>query len=201
MRLVAAILVLFPLCASAQYVGDYQIDDTVRIMWNTFGGDGESITRGTNGTVSWYEDGSTTQSTSGVTDSEDFDSLTGVHLVSIAATAANGFEDGKTYHVVVSGAAVDGQTINAEIGMFTIGKIDFEVTVDAPTAEEVATAVLAAAVGPRTLACVLKALEAVSYGHYEGASSDRVFRSPENDGVTVSGSQTDTTRESDVTCP
>lgn len=70
-----------------------------------------------------------------------------------------------------------------------------------PTAEEVATAVLAASVGPRTLACVLKALESVSYGEFSGTSDARTFRSPENDGVTVSGTQSSTSRESSVSCP
>ena len=40
-----------------------------------------SITRATNGKVSVYRDGNVTQSTAGITDTEDFDGVTGIHLV------------------------------------------------------------------------------------------------------------------------
>jgi hypothetical protein len=122
MKRVLACLLLLPMGANAEYRGDWALEDTVRLEWNTFGGDGQSITRATNGTISWHEDGSTTQSTAGVTDTEDFDGNTGAHLVSIAATAANGFESGKTYVVELVGAVIDGQTVNGGLGTFTIGK-------------------------------------------------------------------------------
>ena len=63
------------------YLGDYAADSTVEFKWNTRGADGASITRTTDGSIRIYKDNSATQrsSSAGITDTEDFDTLTGVH--------------------------------------------------------------------------------------------------------------------------
>lgn len=103
------------------YKGDFKTGSTIRHMWVTNGVGGESITRATNGTISVYKDGGTTQTTTGVTDTEDFDSLTGVHLVAIDTSADGTFySSGSEFHVVLSGAVIDGKSINAVLFSFSI---------------------------------------------------------------------------------
>jgi hypothetical protein len=102
------------------YLGDFNVTQTVRFSWNTNAIAGESITRATNGTISVYKDGNTTQSTAGVTDTEDFDSLTGVHLVAIDLTADAFYVTGADYMVVLSAATIDGKTINATLAHFSV---------------------------------------------------------------------------------
>lgn len=103
------------------YLGDFRISSVVRKMWNSNAIAGESITRATNGTISVYKDGGTTQSTTGVTDTEDFDSLTGVHLVAIDTSADGTFYSaGSDFEVVLSAATIDGKTINATLFSFSL---------------------------------------------------------------------------------
>lgn len=102
------------------YFGDFAEDATVHIPWNSNDAGGASITRATNGTISVYKDNSATQSTAGITDTEDFDSLTGVHMVTIDTSADAFYATGSNYSVVLSGATIDGETVNACIGTFSI---------------------------------------------------------------------------------
>lgn len=103
------------------YLGDFNPGDTVRFMWNSNDSNGASITRSTNGTISVYQNGNTTQSTTGVTDTEDFDSLTGVHLVAVDTSADGTFyAAGRDFAVVLSGATIDTRSVNAVIAHFSI---------------------------------------------------------------------------------
>lgn len=103
------------------YLGDVAPGAIVRSMWNSSDANGASITRSTNGTISVYKDGGTTQSTAGVTDTEDFDSLTGVHLVAIDTSADGTFYSaGSDFIVVLSGATIDTRTVNAALFSFSL---------------------------------------------------------------------------------
>jgi hypothetical protein len=103
------------------YLGDFNPGDTVRFLWNSNSSTGASITRATNGTISVYQNLDTTQSTSGVTDTEDFDSLTGVHAVAIDTSSDGTFyAAGRDFAVVLSGASIDGETVNAVIAQFSL---------------------------------------------------------------------------------
>ena len=101
------------------YLGDFILGQTVDFIWNTAGADGASITRATDGTISVYKGNNTTQTTTGVTDTEDFDSLTGVHHCRIVTTDSF-YVARENYMVVLSAATIDGQTINACIASFSI---------------------------------------------------------------------------------
>lgn len=101
------------------YLGDFRKGDTVRGYWNATGADGASITRATNGTISVYKDGGTTQTTTGVTDTEDFDSVTGLNLFAIATTDSF-YTPGSDYAVVLSGATIDGKSVNAVLAHFSL---------------------------------------------------------------------------------
>ena len=100
-------------------LGDFLYQATVDFMWQSFTAAGASVTRATNGTISVYKGNNTTQTTTGVTDTEDFDTLTGVHHVRIATTDAF-YEPGFSYMVVLSGATIDGQSVNAVLATFSI---------------------------------------------------------------------------------
>lgn len=101
------------------YLGDFAFQQTIDFMWNTAGSNGASITRATNGTISVYKNNSVTQTTTGVTDTEDFDTLTGVHHCRIVTTDAF-YVAQESYMVVLSAATIDGQTVNACIAQFSI---------------------------------------------------------------------------------
>lgn len=102
------------------YLGDYVEDSTLDFMWSSNGADGASITRATNGTISVYKGNSVTQSTAGITDTEDFDSLTGIHHVRIDLAADAFYATGNDYMVVLSGATIDGKSVNAVLAHFSI---------------------------------------------------------------------------------
>jgi hypothetical protein len=103
-----------------QWLGDYKEDDTVYFLWSTNDADGASVTRATDGEVRIYKDNGTSQTTVGVTDTEDFDSLTGVHACTIDLSADAFYATGADYAVVLQGATIDGQTVNAVLAHFSI---------------------------------------------------------------------------------
>jgi hypothetical protein len=102
------------------YLGDFAEDATLDFKWSTNDADGASITRGTNGTVSVYVGNSAAQLTTGLTDSEDFDSLTGVHHCRIDLSASATYAPGSECQVVLSAATIDGQTVNHVLAHFSI---------------------------------------------------------------------------------
>ena len=107
------------------YLGDFPADQAIYFMWNTSDSDGASITRSTDGTISVYKDASngtafdTTQVTTGVTNDEDFDGLTGMHTCCITTTNA-WYEIGHDYSVVLSASTIDTQIVNVVIAHFSI---------------------------------------------------------------------------------
>lgn len=101
-------------------LGDIAEDAIVDFPWGSNGADGASITRATNGTISVYKGNNTTQVTAGVTDDEDYDSLTGVHHVRVDTSADAFYATGFDYFVVLSGAVIDGKTVNAPLAHFSI---------------------------------------------------------------------------------
>lgn len=135
------------------YLGDYKEDDTVYFLWSTNGSDGESITRSTNGTVSVYKDNGTSQTTTGVTDTEDFDSLTGIHACTIDLSADAFYAVGADYAVVLSAATIDSQTVNAVLAHFSIENRFNETTVTSMATGVVTAAAIAAdAIGASEIA-------------------------------------------------
>ena len=72
--------------------------------------------------VSAYEDGSLTQITAGITLGVDHDSVVGLNMLTIAATAANGYESGKDYNLVITTGTVDSVSVVGEVvGQFSLG--------------------------------------------------------------------------------
>ena len=117
--------------------GDFDTTETVYIPVNTFSSDDPSasvtITNLAAGDVEIHKDGSTTQraSDAGVTVSVDFDSVTGNHLIAIDLsdnTDAGFYEAGSRYLVRIEGTTIDGATVNAWVGGFSIGIINEQTT-------------------------------------------------------------------------
>lgn len=102
------------------YLGDYEEDSTVYFCWDTNSKRGASITRATDGAIKVYKDDSTTESTAGITDTEDFDSVTGVHNCKIDLSSDAFYAVGHDYSVVLAGAVIDGETVNSVLATFSI---------------------------------------------------------------------------------
>jgi hypothetical protein len=102
------------------YLGDFLKNAVVRFAWNASAANGASITRATNGTIHVYRDGNlTTEVTTGVTDTEDADSLPGVNVVAIDTSGAF-YTVGSEFMVVLKSAVIDGQTVNAVLAHFSL---------------------------------------------------------------------------------
>jgi hypothetical protein len=102
------------------YIGDFPQDQTIYHLWSTNDAYGASITRATDGTLHVYKNDATgTEVTTGITDTEDFDSLTGVHCCKIVTTDAF-YAPACDYTVVLKAASIDSQTVNAPIFSFSI---------------------------------------------------------------------------------
>ena len=102
-----------------KYFGDIAEDALIYFSFNTNAADGSSVTY-TGGVVEVYKDDATgTETTTGVTVSKDHDDLVGAHIVKID-TADAFYAVGADYNVVIDGATIDGQTVDAFIGSFSI---------------------------------------------------------------------------------
>ena len=111
------------------YYGDFPASATVYIPINTFDSNDPAasvtVTNLVNTDVHIHKDGGTTQrnNAAGITMTVDFDSITGNHLLIIDTsdnTVADFWEAGHEYQVRIEGATVDGGTINAWVGSFSI---------------------------------------------------------------------------------
>ena len=111
------------------YLGDFAEDDTVYIMFNTFTSNDPSasctITNFVNTDVHIHKDDGLTQrnNAAGITVSVDFDGITGSHMVKIDTsddTVGGFWVVGHEYFVRIEGTTIDGATINAVVGQFSI---------------------------------------------------------------------------------
>ena len=107
------------------YLGDFAEDATVYMPFNSFTSDDPSasstITNLADGDIKVHKDGSTTQiTTDGATVAINFDSITGNHLITIDTSAHSDYATGSDYLVRIEGTTVDGATVNAFIGSFSI---------------------------------------------------------------------------------
>src|SRR5690242_13553904 len=105
----------------------YPASTVVKALFNTFNSSGAAVTvtSFTAADVEVYKDGSTTQraSDNGFSVTVDFDSNTGIHLVSIdlSDNSDSGFYAvGSQYSVMVGPFTADSQTVNFVLGTFRI---------------------------------------------------------------------------------
>lgn len=102
------------------YLGDYKEDATLNFKWDTNGADGASITRAVDGTIQVYKSDSVTQSLVGITNVEDFDGLTGIHLCTIDLSSDAFYAIANDYQVILALATIDGKVVNSVLASFSI---------------------------------------------------------------------------------
>ena len=78
--------------------GDYQLEDTVYLPFTTRAFATGIPTALVAGVVEIYEDASTTQITTAETLAVSLDSIVGFNMITVVATAANGFGAGQSYN-------------------------------------------------------------------------------------------------------
>ena len=103
---------------------DITLEDTVFIAFTTraFATGVPTVLTGSQ-VVSAYENADLTQITAGITLGVDHDSVVGLNMLTIVATAANGYENGKDYQLVITAGTVGGVSVVGEVvGSFTIGR-------------------------------------------------------------------------------
>lgn len=112
------------LCASPCWpafadLGDYSEDASLSFMWATYDSNGGSITRSGDGSI-WVWKDATTTSTAGITNTEDFNGMVGVHKCVVDLSADVFYQTGADYQVTVRDATVDTRSYNAVIAGFSI---------------------------------------------------------------------------------
>ena len=101
-----------------EWYGNLAEDASLTFWWNTNDSSGASITRATDGTVKVERDDGT-DIAAGITDTEDNPGV-GVHRCVIDTSASALYTTGTDYTVWIDGTIIDGTTVNAKIGTFSI---------------------------------------------------------------------------------
>lgn len=134
------------------YYGDIAEDATIRVGFNTNAADGTPTTLSGTPAISIYKQGSTTESTAGVTLTVDYDSRTGYNVVVIDTSADAFYETGKDYQVVITTGTVDSvSVVGVVVASFSIENRPAS-TGGAPSAADVADAVWDEALSGHTTA-------------------------------------------------
>lgn len=104
------------------YKGDRLLGSSLSFKFTSVNGNGAPTTLGSAPIVSVYIDGSLVQSVTGVTLTTDFDAVTGLNHVAVAATSGNGFATGHDYDLILTNGAAGGVSyVGYTIGSFSIG--------------------------------------------------------------------------------
>lgn len=100
----------------AGYVGDCIAGETIYFLWRT------NKTPSAAGTIRVYRDNDDAEVSipTGITDTRNFDSQTNVHLCIINLASNTFYSKESDYSVVLSGATINGETVNAVIASFSI---------------------------------------------------------------------------------
>jgi hypothetical protein len=127
------------------HLGDFAVGATLHHKFTTrrFSSGAPFALAGTP-VVSAYEDDSTTQITAGITLTVDFDTVTGLNHLTVVASSGNGYEAGKTYHLVITTGTVDSVSVVGEVvGSFTMEKTAIFGRVGAPAGASIAADIAA----------------------------------------------------------
>jgi len=104
------------------YIGDFALESTLDFKFcTTAAATGAPTTLAGTPVISAYVGNSTTQLTAGITLTVDFDAVTGLHNVRVAATAANGYATASNYQLVITAGTVGGTSaVGYVVGEFSI---------------------------------------------------------------------------------
>lgn len=102
---------------------DISLNDTIYIRFPTRSfSTGAPITLSGSPVLSIYEENNLTQITTGVSVTVDYDGITGLNQATIVATSGNGYENGKSYDLIITTGTSSGVSVVGEVvGSFTIG--------------------------------------------------------------------------------
>lgn len=97
-------------------MSDFQLEDTLFFRFTTraFATGIPTVLAGTPA-IDIYENDSTTQVVVGESLTVDFDGVVGLNLITITATAASGFEAGKSYCCIIQAGTVGGVSVVGEV--------------------------------------------------------------------------------------
>jgi len=98
-----------------QYLGDYAEDGTVSYKFATHQLDGTPITFAGSPAVAVYKSNNTTEITTGVTLTEDFDSRTGCNHVQVDLSSSSDYATANDYQIVVTSGTVDGTSVVGQV--------------------------------------------------------------------------------------
>lgn len=101
-------------------LGDFAEDSIVDFMWYTNDTNGGAISRSVDGTISVYKGNNIAQTVVGVTDTKDFDGITGLNHCRVDTSSDAFYETGYDYMVVLTGATIDSQSVNAVLVHFSL---------------------------------------------------------------------------------
>ncbi len=106
----------------SKYLGDYSPTKTVNCKFNTHQADGTPITLAGTPAISVYKAGSTTESTTGVTLTVDYDSITGMHNIAIDTSADGTFYSADSdFDIVITTGTVDSiSVVGTIVGSFSL---------------------------------------------------------------------------------
>lgn len=110
------------------YLGDFKKGSKVYFCWTMYGSNGGSVDRGSGeygGTIVIYRANmmgklEAGENNCGLTEYTSFDNLTGVNSGIINLSSHPFYEAGRDYYIVLKTAVIEGLTINALLGMFSI---------------------------------------------------------------------------------
>lgn len=103
------------------FLGDFKLGSTVSRRFCTVQSTGAPTTLSGSPVVSVYPSGSTTESTTGVTLTADYDSRTGLNNLAIVATAANSYARQTDYDMVITTGTVNSvSAVGYVVGTFSI---------------------------------------------------------------------------------
>lgn len=154
-------------------LGDRAVGSTLSFLFNTHKSDGTPITLAGTPVVSVYKN-STTESTSGVTLTVDYDSRTGMHNV-VIDTSADGtfYATGNDFNVVITTGTVNSvSVVGTCIGKFSIGRQNISHAASVAWASGAITdAVFAAATYPKAIRTATVDSAAAAYVNLDGSAS------------------------------
>jgi len=110
------------LIESQGYLGDMELDQTFYFWFSSCDKDGASVAITTLGTLGVTIDGASLSVQSGMTVTQAADGVVGIHRVEIDLSIDTSFITGINYTIGLTGAVVDGETINAILCHFSIEK-------------------------------------------------------------------------------
>ena len=125
-------------------LGDRAVGTTICLDFNTHKADGTPITLAGTPAISVYKN-STTESTSGVTLTVDYDSRTGMHHVVIDTSSSGSFyATDNDFSVVITTGTVDSiSVVGTVVGRFSLGRANIShITSTAQTARDIGASVL-----------------------------------------------------------